>query len=314
MGLGSAGCARMMGPVDAYRRAAPLAITTVQPDFGKVPVGTYASQVIQVRPAGDQDVTIRSISVTGRGFTVSGPAVPVTIAAGSAVLFSVAFRPTAVGADSGTVLIRSDVERPAVEAAVSGTGVKAEIDLTASPAEIDFGTVSVGHTKASTVTLKAAGNADLEILHIITSGRGFHVAGASDGTKLAPGQDLSLKVTFEPSVSGTANGSVAIYSNASASPIDVRLSGSAPASSIKPPSVRLLWDQSSSSGVVGYYVYRSSSQTGPFSKLDESPEASTSYTDTSVSPGTTYFYKVTSVDSEQVESSFSKTVSATVPE
>jgi Abnormal spindle-like microcephaly-assoc'd, ASPM-SPD-2-Hydin len=267
----------MMGPADASRSAAPLRITAALSDFGKVPVGTYVSQVIQVSPTGGAVVPIKSLSVTGRDFSIVGLA-------------------------------------SAAEVPVSGAGAEAEIKLTASPAKIDFGTVSVGETKASTVTLKAAGNADLKILHIITSGRGFYVAGASAGTRLAPGHELALKVTFEPPESGVVYGSILIWSTASRSPIEVRLAGSALASSTKAPSVYLRWDASGSSGIVGYYVYRSPSQTGPFSKLDESPEASTSYTDTSVSPGTTYYYKVTSVDSGQVESSFSETVSARVPE
>jgi hypothetical protein len=52
---------------------------------------------------------------------------------------------------------------------------------------------------------------------------------------------------------------------------------------------------------------------GPYSKLNPEASPETSYTDNSVVSGQMYFYVVTSVNSENVESSFSNEVSVTVP-
>jgi fibronectin type 3 domain-containing protein len=74
----------------------------------------------------------------------------------------------------------------------------------------------------------------------------------------------------------------------------------------------LNWDASSSS-VVGYYVYRGTKPSGPYSKLNSSPHSSTSYSDSSVNDGEVYYYVVTAVNSSNVESADSNQVSATIP-
>lgn len=76
-------------------------------------------------------------------------------------------------------------------------------------------------------------------------------------------------------------------------------------------SVALTWSASSSSGVVGYNVYRGQTSSGPFAKVGN--VATTSFTDTSVQAGQTYFYVLTAVNSSNVESATSTPVSTTVP-
>jgi fibronectin type 3 domain-containing protein len=73
----------------------------------------------------------------------------------------------------------------------------------------------------------------------------------------------------------------------------------------------LSWSPSSSSGVVSYNVYRSAAASGPFTRIGN--VSGTTFTDSSVQNGQTYFYTVTSVDSNDVESSDPTPVSATVP-
>jgi fibronectin type 3 domain-containing protein len=75
--------------------------------------------------------------------------------------------------------------------------------------------------------------------------------------------------------------------------------------------VGLNW-QASVSQVTGYFVYRGSSVSN-ITKLFVSSIAATSYTDSSVANGQTYFYAVTSVDANSVESSPSNEVSVTIP-
>ncbi len=57
-----------------------------------------------------------------------------------------------------------------------------------------------------------------------------------------------------------------------------------------------LFNPASESDVVGYYVYRSDVQGGPYTKLNSTPVTATSYADSTVTPGTTYYYTVTAVD------------------
>ena len=76
--------------------------------------------------------------------------------------------------------------------------------------------------------------------------------------------------------------------------------------------VSLSWAASSSS-ITGYNVYRASQSTGPFTKLNAQPQSGVTYTDSDVQAGTTYYYAVTALDLNSVESNFSNEAEATVP-
>ena len=78
-------------------------------------------------------------------------------------------------------------------------------------------------------------------------------------------------------------------------------------------SVALNWVASTSPNVKGYYVYRAGTSGGPYTKLATSLAASTSYTDTSVTAGVTYYYVATAVDSNNQESPYSAEAKAVVP-
>jgi len=80
----------------------------------------------------------------------------------------------------------------------------------------------------------------------------------------------------------------------------------------RPHSVDLKW-KASVSRVVGYNVYRSETDGGPYIKLTSAPVRATNYTDRSVQRGHTYFYAVTSVDSRAKESVHSNQAKALIP-
>jgi fibronectin type 3 domain-containing protein len=76
--------------------------------------------------------------------------------------------------------------------------------------------------------------------------------------------------------------------------------------------VDLSWN-ASASAVVGYNVYRGSQSGGPYTQINSALNATTTYTDATVLGGQTYFYVVTAVDGNNVESTFSNQVQAVVP-
>jgi Carboxypeptidase regulatory-like domain len=84
------------------------------------------------------------------------------------------------------------------------------------------------------------------------------------------------------------------------------------ASQQAPHSVALSW-HASSSAVSGYNVYRATTNGGPYSKINSGLITVASYTDTSVSGGTTYYYVSTSVDSAGIESAYSNQAAAAIP-
>ena len=78
-------------------------------------------------------------------------------------------------------------------------------------------------------------------------------------------------------------------------------------------SVALSWTASTSQGIAGYNAYRSTVSGGPYTLLNSSLIASTTYTDQNVQSGITYYYVTTAVDSQDVESAYSNEAAATVP-
>jgi Abnormal spindle-like microcephaly-assoc'd, ASPM-SPD-2-Hydin len=180
--------------------------------------------------------------------------------------------------------------------------------LSASASSVDFGSVNVGSPTSQlvTVTSKSAMNVTISA---VTSGSGFSVNGAS-GVDLTPGQSVNLYVNFHPAAAGAVTGVLSVASTASPTPLKIALTATGVAQ--QQHSVALQWSPSSSS-VMGYFVYRSTIAGGPFAKLNTSPEVSTSYSDSSVAGGTTYYYAVTSVGPNNVESGYSNPVSVTIP-
>ena len=67
------------------------------------------------------------------------------------------------------------------------------------------------------------------------------------------------------------------------------------------------------SGVVGYNVYRGDTTGGPYSRINVPLEATTSYTDVAVSGGATYYYVVTALDDNNLESGYSSQAKAVIP-
>jgi fibronectin type 3 domain-containing protein len=77
--------------------------------------------------------------------------------------------------------------------------------------------------------------------------------------------------------------------------------------------VTLSWLPTISAGAVGYNIYRRTTPTGTATKINTSVIAGTTFTDTQVSLGQTYYYSASAVDSAGNESGQSNQASATIP-
>lgn len=182
--------------------------------------------------------------------------------------------------------------------------------LTASKTSLDFPNVNVGAGSVLPVAFTNTGNSEITISNVVIAGAGYTAGGVQSGQILAPGQTGTLNVTFDPSGTGTIAGSLTVASNAANSPAQIALSGTGVAA--VQHSATLSWADGDST-VTGYNVYRSTVTGGPYTKLDSALVAATTSTDTAVQAGQTYYYVVTSVDTEGVESAYSSEASATIP-
>ena len=79
--------------------------------------------------------------------------------------------------------------------------------------------------------------------------------------------------------------------------------------------VDVTWSPVSSPTLAGYYVYRGNGTAGQYTRLTITPipkAAQTLYHDSSVQPGHTYFYTVTSVNTTGAESGYEQAISVTI--
>ncbi|MFY9561026.1 MAG: choice-of-anchor D domain-containing protein [Terriglobales bacterium] len=182
--------------------------------------------------------------------------------------------------------------------------------VSANPPSLSFGNVTVGTSSSLRGSLKAAGAA-VTVSSASSTSAEFAVSGITLTAVLDAGQSLPFTVTFTPQVSGTATATLSFVSNAANSPSLESLSGDG--ASPPPHRVDLTWDPSQSLGVIGYNVYRGDQAGGPYSRINNSLDASTSYTDDAVSAGATYFYVVTAMDDNGLESGYSGHIKAKIP-
>jgi fibronectin type 3 domain-containing protein len=75
--------------------------------------------------------------------------------------------------------------------------------------------------------------------------------------------------------------------------------------------VDLSW--TASADAAGYNIYRGAVSGGPYTMINSSLDGTTSYTDSTVVSGQTYYYVVTAVNSESQESGYSNQAQAVVP-
>jgi len=190
--------------------------------FGNLNVGSTTKQTVQLSNTGNTSFTVTQVTAAGAGVSVSGLAVPATIAPSQSVPLTVTFAPTAGGAVAGGLTVTNDGGVNVV-AAVTGTGVQAGLSVT--PSSASFGSVVTGNTNSQTIQVKNSGTASLTVSQVAASGSGFSVSGVSAPLTLAPGASSTFNVQYAPTTAGAVNGSVSIVSNASNSPAAVSLSG-----------------------------------------------------------------------------------------
>ena len=183
---------------------------------------TSASQTLKLSNSGTADLSISQASVSGTGYSMTGLTAPITVAAGTSTNFTVAFQPTVTGTVSGSISISSNVGSSPLSIPLTGTGVAATLTLSASPASVTFGNVTVGTTATQNDQITNTGNAAVDITTISATGTGFSVTGGSN-TILSPNQSVTVTVGFNPQTAGSASGSLTVSSNAPA--LNVSLSG-----------------------------------------------------------------------------------------
>lgn len=277
--------------------------------FGNVQKSKKSNISETLTNSGGSALTISEAKISGTGYSASGLGLPMTLSPKQSVTFTVTFAPTATGSTSGSLAVVSTADNSPLNIALSGTGT-AQGQLSVSPASLSFGNVVVGASGSLSGTLAATG-ASVTVSASSINSNEFALSGISLPITLAAGQTASFTVTFKPAITGTASGTLSFSSDAATSPTAQALTGNGTAPTQH--SVALSWDASTSSGVVGYNIYRGNVSGGPYSKINSALEANPAYTDNTVTAGQTYYYVTTAVDGSGNESGYSNQAKAVIP-
>ncbi len=276
-------------------------------NFGGVQINATGTQPETLTNSGAAKVTISQANVAGKAFSVTGLNLPLTLNPGQSFTFGAAFNPTSGGNFTGSISIISDASDSNVTITLAGTATVSG-QLAVSPATLNFGSVMVGQSKSLPASLTANGSS-ITVSNAGMSTSEFTISGLALPITLASGQSTSFTVTFKPQASGAATATGSYNSNAAVSSVAQALSGTG--TPAPQHSVALSWNPSSST-VVGYNVYRSGVSGGPYSKINNlNPD--TTYTDSTVQSGQTYFYVTTAVDGSGNESANSNQTQAVIP-
>ncbi len=291
------------GVTPATLTASPASIA-----FGSVAVGGTQSQSETLKNTGGSPLHISAATITGTAFADNGITVPTTLNPGQSLTFNVTFTPQTGGAASGSLSLTADGTVPSLTIPLTGTGAAAG-QLTLAPTTATFGNVTVGVTQTQAATLTASGGA-VSISATSSTNPEFGVSGLTLPLNLAAGQSASFSMTFKPQASGAASGTITLTTNATNAPVAASLTGTGVAA--PQHSVTLAWTASTST-VVGYNVYRGTQSGGPYTVITSAVDAGTTYTDTTVQAGQTYYYVVTAVDASGNESVDSNQAQAVIP-
>jgi len=277
-------------------------------NFGNIALGSSQTQSLAVSNTGSASLTISAATVTGSGFTVNGLTLPYTLAAGTGTNLSLTFSPATAGTNTAILNITSDATDSSVAVTLAGSGTTASGTLGVTPGSMNFGTITIGSTQSQSGNVTASGGS-VTLTSASSNNSAFTLSGLNLPVTLSVGQSAPFTVTFAPTAAGSTSASISFFTSNSGTTSETATGSGATVQH----EVDLWWNPSTSTAVSGYNVYRATSATGSYARINPTLNASTSYNDSTVQSGGTYYYATTAVDSSGAESTYSNQVQVVVP-
>lgn len=222
-------------------------------DFGAQTVGTTsAARSATLTNTGTAPLNFSAITLGGAQaseFRQGGTcAVGTPLAVGATCTVSATFSPAAAGSRTASVSVTGTVSSSGgsgtaqVTVGLTGTGqVAASSQAALSGTALAFGAASVGGTSAAQrLTLSNTGAAALTISSLSATGP-FTVTNDCGGS-VAVGGSCTVQVSFAPTATGAATGTLSLVSNSATAPADVALTGIG----VNGPVAALAWSGSTS--------------------------------------------------------------------
>ena len=182
-------------------------------DFGAVDAGAQASVPFRIRNTSANPATLAALSVGGVGFSLTAPAVPVTLASEAALDFTVTFQGATAGLYSAgleatgiSVLLMAEVQQGLSYAVSTNSGWQ---PLITAGTPVSFGSVAAGAANTVHFLVQNPSALYLTVPAISVQGQSFALAGTSpSGLLLGPQQNAAFDIVFTPPGGGTFSGSL----------------------------------------------------------------------------------------------------------
>jgi hypothetical protein len=201
-----------------------LVLASATLDFGDVTTNNTKSLTVTASNSGNKTVSVSGASFSTKYFAMSAPSLPLSLAAGQRITFSISFTPNAAANFSATLSVASNASDGTQTLALSGTGTSTT-QLQINPTTEPFGNVTVASSKSQVVTLNNATSSSISITKVTVGGTGYSLSGITTPLTLTASKTTTFTITFSPKVSGYTSGSAIISSDAANSSITIPLSG-----------------------------------------------------------------------------------------
>lgn len=221
--------------VNAATKTVPVTGTAVSPGVVSLnlnPVSLPTTQVGQTGTAtvtltntGGSNLTVSAIAGATSELTVTNGCSGTVVPGGSCVL-TLAFKPTTVGAKTGTLTLTHTGQGGTT--ALNWTGVATGIPaMSLSENPISFGTTSKGSPLTKTLTVTNTGTGDLTVsTAALTTGTDFSVASNTcAGAAIAPAASCVLTLKLNATTVGAKTDTLTLANNSSTPSVTTSLSG-----------------------------------------------------------------------------------------
>lgn len=173
--------------------------------FGNVDTGAAATAQFRIRNTSTAAASLNLLAVSGAGFTLTAPSIPVPLNPQAAVDFSITFQAATPGAYSATldsvgisVLLTATALPHLTYQVITAAGPQ-----TLGAAPVDFGNVTLGSTALVQFAVLNQTAQTLTVPALAVVGADFALSGPSPaGTPLLPLQTAAFAIVFTPSAAG----------------------------------------------------------------------------------------------------------------
>jgi len=210
------------GHVFGFGKTAAQFLSGPPVDLGTVTIGASATAPFQLTAS--QPVTVTALTSSSPEFTASNvtPPLPATLGPGDGISGTVTFTPTASGIRAAALVATTGQGTYALS--LSGMARFPGPHLAATPDAVTFDPTTIGQSTIQAITFNSDGDAPYPVVSVGVTGPPFLATGAPPpGSSIAPGQSVTVTVSFAPTALGTFHDSLTLASTAGS--IGVPLSG-----------------------------------------------------------------------------------------